>query len=1854
MAPRCLPRVACRYDRWTSDDARGSRLIGRARAALLVVLFLGVGLAVAPVHAGVSPFWQELAGSASGDGVSQTPAPKSVLETSVAVDGDGQPVVVYAESPDGIATQGPIIVKRWNGSAFETLSAAVGQGYLPQVRISPAGNIYVAWLQDDVNGNSEIHLRVRAAAGTTFDELGTSDSAGGIIGMNASITFPFSLAVGANDQPGVAFLAAAETSTTEVTSSPAIIQDTLQVYVRRWNGSAWEFLGGDFSGADGFTGGGASSAVSFDSATVGSVLHWAEAPALTLDDNGTPVVAFAYATWVGDLLADNTDIYVTTWNGTSWEAVGPPVPAGDGIIGRGGAGGVSNSDTSSLNPSLASAPDGKPALAWEETSPDGTALYVWVRMWDGSSWVELAASATDSGFTQAFTQNGVPQIAVGPDGRPVVAWIALTPDSASAQIFVKRWNGSDDWVEPAFHSATEGGISDAAIEALAPALALTPSGGTATPGVPAVAWLDSRGLVDSPQVFLRQLFTGARFPLTVGVSGPGAVASDPIGLECAGLCTADFPSGTLVNLIATPDGPAIFGGWSGGCSGTGACSVTLDQAQSVNASFRGPLLSVAVPTGGGRVTSNPAGIDCRDACATAFAPGTSVTLTATKDTSGTFAGWGGACSLRGTNTTCTLVLDADTSVSAAFRKFRVSVAVAVLAGAASQGTPGGVTGGDIACADNVGTCFTDVPGGSRVVLQAAPQPSNRFVNWSTGPCAGRTNATCDFVVAGNTTSTALFRGVTGVRVLKAGNGTGTVTGTGIACGADCFEEMLSGARVTLTPAVATGTTFRGWSGDACDGQPTGACTFTVAGNRSVPRLNQSITATFQLNVLKLAITRRTNGRVVSDPLPGTALDCGTNTSTCQGLYDFGTAVVLRATADPGADFTGWAGVTCLAGGATNVSCAFKLTANTTAMPTFRPRTFVTVTKTGNGAGTVSGPGISCGTDCTENEFDARLITLTVAPMTGSRFAGWDDTCAFRGTNTSCAFVPATANQSVVAAFELIPYTLTVTPRPNGTVATVDPLPDPIDCGAGSVQCSATLNFGTLVRLQATPIPGSKFVSWTGCTAVVGANCSFTMTANRTVAPAYRDVTSVSLTKTGQGTVTSTPAGITCGTACTSTAFEFARNTLVKLTAAPVVGWDFLGWSGDRSCPGTGACSFNASTPTSIAMAANFSIQLKTLRVTVLGNGSVTGPGGFACNETSTPCAQLFPYGTVETLTPAAAPGFKFTGWSQDCAGVLATTCKPLMTANHSVTATFKQVFGVTVTRQGNAAPGAITTAPAGINCGTDCAEDFQSGTMVTFNRAAPPVGRAFRWLGDCAFRGANASCALTINANTSVIADYSLQQLGLTVNVSGPGSVTGLAEGPCAGPRCVSIVNYGVPLLLHAAPSSSPQGELVSWVGCTTMSGANCSITMTANRTVTATFQPTVTDVQVKLLAGGDPAVPLAAGARRQYSAIATFSDATQVDVTSQAKWSSANTSVVTVLATSGLATGGSKFGTTSITAVFSTLTSSRNGSVTVVADAPVASTVTVSCSPFGEPDGPLSCLPSGRNFEVECRASASFLHDGATYDVTEQVTWTSTNAAIARFLGLSGFGGPVVASFRILPGIAAVRATLGTIPSSGNTSLGSRWAVQGTPLAVTNVTVAPSSVPAAVVGTSVPLGATATLVGTTGTATGCSAQQPRNFSLLTAWTTVPDPSPVADVNVFGRVEPLASGDVTVHWTYPETLGYTFSSSTGNFSSSTSAGAVRFSSGTFSAINHIYVQETDRGMFDVSASLDAIASGALIRLFEEANPGKVATFTVTAVFDAGSYRDYTVTPVAGSVLTNGARIGLTITFQGDVPITVGP
>lgn len=78
----------------------------------------------------------------------------------------------------------------------------------------------------------------------------------------------------------------------------------------------------------------------------------------------------------------------------------------------------------------------------------------------------------------------------------------------------------------------------------------------------------------------------AMVQLTVSTTGNGSVTSSPTGIDCPQQsCISTYPPDTMIDLTATPEKDWAFSGWSGKCSGTGSCTVTLAEAATITASF---------------------------------------------------------------------------------------------------------------------------------------------------------------------------------------------------------------------------------------------------------------------------------------------------------------------------------------------------------------------------------------------------------------------------------------------------------------------------------------------------------------------------------------------------------------------------------------------------------------------------------------------------------------------------------------------------------------------------------------------------------------------------------------------------------------------------------------------------------------------------------------------------------------------------------------------------------------------------------------------------------------------------------------------------------------------------------------------------------------------------------------------------------------------------------------------------------------------------------------------------------------------------------------------------------------------
>jgi hypothetical protein len=246
-----------------------------------------------------------------------------------------------------------------------------------------------------------------------------------------------------------------------------------------------------------------------------------------------------------------------------------------------------------------------------------------------------------------------------------------------------------------------------------------------------------------------------------------------------------------------------------------------------------------------------------------------------------------------------------------------------------------------------------------------------------------------------------------------------------------------------------------------------------------------------------------------------------------------------------------------------------------------------------------------------------------------------------------------------------PVTATLTVTLGGTgVGTVVSSPAGINCGAA---CSPSFTPGTVVTLTASAAAGSSFSGWGGACAGTG-TCQVTLNAATSVTASFaltvvNPILTVSKAGSGSGTVTSSPAGISCGSACSA---SYANGTSVTLTAAAAAGSTFSSWSG--ACTGTGTCQVVMSAPRSVtatfaATATTFALSVSTAGP---GSGTVTSsPAGITCGAA---CIATYASGTVVSLTAAAAAGSVFSSWGGACTG--AGACQVTMSAAQSVTATF--------------------------------------------------------------------------------------------------------------------------------------------------------------------------------------------------------------------------------------------------------------------------------------------------------------------------------------------------------------------------------------------------------------------------------------------------------------------------------------------------------------------------------------------------------------------------------------------------------
>ena len=302
---------------------------------------------------------------------------------------------------------------------------------------------------------------------------------------------------------------------------------------------------------------------------------------------------------------------------------------------------------------------------------------------------------------------------------------------------------------------------------------------------------------------------------------------------------------------------------------------------------------------------------------------------------------------------------------------------------------------------------------------------------------------------------------------------------------------------------------------------------------------------------------------------------------------------------------------------------------------------------------------------------------------------------------------------------------------------------------------------------------------------------------------------VSRSGTGSGTVTNSPAGT-----------SFASGTTVTLTAAAAAGSTFGGWGG--ACSGTAnTCTVTMSANRSVT--ATFTLKSYTITASAGANGSISPSG-----------ATTVAHGGSQTYTITPNSGYQISSVLVDGAsvGAVGSYTFSSVTAAHTISAGFTATpvtsYTLTVTKSGTGS-GTVTNSPAGTS--------FASGTTVTLTAAADAGSTFGGWGGACS--GTASTCTVTMSANRSVTATFTLKSYTITASAGANGSIS---------PSGATTVAHGGSQTYTITPNSGYQissvlvdGTSVGAVGSYTFSSVTAAHTISAGFTATPVTSYTLT-----------------------------------------------------------------------------------------------------------------------------------------------------------------------------------------------------------------------------------------------------------------------------------------------------------------------------------------------------------------------------------------------------------------------------
>jgi hypothetical protein len=354
---------------------------------------------------------------------------------------------------------------------------------------------------------------------------------------------------------------------------------------------------------------------------------------------------------------------------------------------------------------------------------------------------------------------------------------------------------------------------------------------------------------------------------------------------------------------------------------------------------------------------------------------------------------------------------------------------------------------------------------------------------------------------------------------------------------------------------------------------------------------------------------------------------------------------------------------------------------------------------------------------------------------------------------------------------------------------------------------------------------------------------------------------LTVTVEGNGTVTSSPAGINCPQTCSAL---FASGTTVTLTAAPGTGFRFERWAPLVECSTDPTCRV-ALTTNDRPVTATFR-PAATVYVFSNGDGEVNvSPTGLdlfdgkpvtRCDSVEHPggCKLAYLPGTRVTATATPAAGGTLAGWSRfSCAG---RTCAVVAEGESSLVASFNPLE-LEIRTSGS---GLVTSSPEGISCSREsdmCRMAAQLGATIVLSAVSGP----HEWTFGCDPEGGDPRadrCTVTVAAKPTVVgirfgnagppAEPGRITVRLDVATQGaPGAVVRGSKIDC-GARCAATYLFGD--MEELRPVDPPGGSFRRWLnGCGTT--RVCRFPVGPITSLAAVFAPPLKTSIVRLRVSG-------------------------------------------------------------------------------------------------------------------------------------------------------------------------------------------------------------------------------------------------------------------------------------------------------------------------------------------------------------------------------------------------------------------